>query len=306
MFLQFARFALAILACAISILPANAEPLTLEHQGIARQYLEHRPAAAPAGPLPLMIYLHGVRPPDWKIRTRPELDALAGKSGFIAVYPKAVREHWNYAAVTSAPPAMAGDQVADDVAYIGKLIELYTTQKGADPARVYIIGDSRGGLMAFSLMCQLADKIAAAAPLITGMTDKQLDVCKPSRPVPLMAVAGTNDIIQHYDGWLYEKFRIVSVPETMEFWRRQHGCTGQQGELLPRGAQETSTRVIAISWTGCKTDNAVKLYRVNGGGHQVPSIAAPASPDWIKQGGAQNHDIETVNEFWTFAKRFVR
>jgi hypothetical protein len=40
-----------------------------------------------------------------------------------------------------------------------------------------------------------------------------------------------------------------------------------------------------------------------GGGHQVPSFA-PGNPDWIKQGGPLNHDIETAEEFWSFARKF--
>lgn len=38
----------------------------------------------------------------------------------------------------------------------------------ADPSRIYVLGDSRGGLMTYTAMCQLADQIAAAGPLITG------------------------------------------------------------------------------------------------------------------------------------------
>jgi polyhydroxybutyrate depolymerase len=159
--------------------------------------------------------------------------------------------------------------------------------------------------MTFELMCRLADKIAAAAPLNTGMTDRQRDGCKPVRPAPIFAVAGRNDPIQPYDGWLTEVRRLLSVPETMEFWRVQHGCTGQMRRLLPHRNQSDTTRIALVEWTGCRTANAVKLYVVLGGGHRVPSFT-PASPEWIREAGPQNRDIETIDEFWKFAKQFSR
>jgi hypothetical protein len=56
----------------------------------------------------------------------------------------------------------------------------------------------------------------------------------------------------------------------------------------------------------CRTvDGAVRLYRVNGGGHQVPTFA-PDDPEWIKKAGRRNHDIETAEEFWSFARKFSR
>lgn len=82
-------------------------------------------------------------------------------------------------------------------------------------------------------MCQLADKVAAAGTYISGMTDRQVADCKPARAVPLMVVGGTNDFIQFYDGELDSNRRLLSIPETMEFWRVRHGCTGQDFKSVP-------------------------------------------------------------------------
>jgi polyhydroxybutyrate depolymerase len=135
------------------------------------------------------------------------------------------------------------------------------------------------------------------------MTDMQIAECNPSRPVPLMVVAGSNDFLQSYDGFLDKTRRLLSVPETMEFWRIRHRCTGQDIKRLPHRLSEDITRIILSEWTGCAIEGAVRLYRVNGGGHQVPTFAA-GNPEWIKQAGLLNHDIETAEEFWSFAKRF--
>jgi polyhydroxybutyrate depolymerase len=229
----------------------------------------------------------------------------AGRTGFVAAYPEALELRWNYTGQLGAK-VMAGDQIADDAGFIGKLIDRLTEQKIVDPSRVYVIGESRGGLMAFELMCRMADRIAAAAPLITGMTEAQRDACNPSRPVPVFAVNGTGDPIQRYDGWLFPTGRLLSVPETMEFWRLRHGCTGQKATPLPHRFATDPTRMLLVEWTGCRTEGAVRLYRVEAGGHRVPSLEPAPDDDWAKRAGPRSRDIETIDEFWSFARRFSR
>ena len=256
----------------------------------------------PAGKLPLLVYLHGVRPPDWQNHTQREIDILADRDGALAAYPEAIGFKWNYADQLREPQKL-GEAIADDFGFIEKLLDKLIADSNADPSRIYVLGDSRGGLMTFSIMCRLSHRIAAAGPFITGMTSTQMAECNPKRAVPLMAVAGSNDFYQPYDGVVGKDYRLLSVPETMEFWRLRHGCTGQEFRLLPHRLSEDRTRIMLSEWTGCTAEGAVKLYRVNGGGHQVPSFA-PGNPDWIKQAGALNHDIETAEEFWAFARKF--
>jgi polyhydroxybutyrate depolymerase len=296
---------IVLAAIALQILcqaAAAQEDLVIEHQGVARHALIHAPQPAPDGKLPLLIYLHGVRPADWKNHTQGEIDTLADRDGVLAAYPEAIGFKWNYADPLKEPQK-AGDAVADDIGFIDKLIEKLIAGGNADPSRIYVLGDSRGGLMTFTLMCQMADKIAAAGPFITGMTSTQIAACNPKRAVPLMAVAGSSDFYQPYDGSLGKESRLLSVPETMEFWRVRHGCSGQELRLLPHRLSDDRTRIVLSEWTGCGIDGTVKLYRVNGGGHQVPTFAA-GDPDWIKKAGALNHDIETAEEFWAFARKF--
>ncbi|MBV8849179.1 MAG: alpha/beta hydrolase fold domain-containing protein [Methylobacteriaceae bacterium] len=277
---------LAFLAAAISCLFGSAfaqDAQTIEHQGIARQVLVRAPSPAPAGKLPLLLYLHGVRPVDWKNHSDRALDALADREGVVTAYPEAVGFRWNFAQPMRNAQRV-GDQVVDDFGFIEKLIDKLIAENNVDPSRIYVIGDSRGGLMTFSVICRFADKIAAAAPLITGMFGAQVAACHPSRAVPLMAVAGTDDTWQNYDGFLNKDSRLLSVPETMEFWRRQHRCTGMDWKILPHRMAEDGTRIMLTTWTGCAAEGAVRLYRVNGGGHQVPTFAA-GNPEWIEKGG---------------------
>ena len=236
----------------------------------------------PAGKLPLLVYLHGVRPPDWKNHTQREIDVLADRDGALAAYPEAIGFKWNYADQLREPQKI-GETIADDFGFIEKLIDKLIADSNADPSRIYVLGDSRGGLMTFSIMCRLSHRIAATGPFITGMTSTQIAECNPKRAVPLMAVAGSNDFYQPYDGVVGRDYRLLSVPETMEFWRLRHGCTGQEFRLLPHRLSEDRTRIMLSEWTGCTAEGAVKLLRQMGA--QV--VAACFVIDLPDLGGAE-------------------
>ncbi|MCA3634132.1 MAG: hypothetical protein IOC63_21215 [Methylobacterium sp.] len=291
-------------------LPAVAEETrTILHQGTERRYLEYIPNDGKVGPRPTLIDLHGLRPPEWKNSIYPQLKVMADREGLLVLRPEAINFRWNYAqpeAMQSAS-AMIGDQAADDVGFLVSLIDNRVAVGAADPTRVYVTGDSRGGFMTFELMCRAANKIAAAGPFIGSMTEKQMELCRPAFPVPVMAINGTSDTNIFYDGWIIDGKRQVSTPEVMEFWRKQHGCTGQKGDRVPRREGHTGdpTNLWLIEWTGCRQEGAVKLYRVNGGGHTVPRLEAQSAESATRMGD-QNHDISALEEFWKFASKFQR
>ncbi len=280
------------------------EVLTLTHQGIARTAAVHAPPGL-AGPAPVIIGLHGRGQPIESFRDWLHLDATADREHFLAVYPEAVDRDWSYGRPIVKPmPAVNGEPV-DDVGFLRLIIDNLIGANRADPARIYVTGLSRGALMTYTVACALADRIAAAAAAISGMTDYQREDCRPAKPVPLMVVAGTLDTVQAYDGWLLPLGRLLSVPETTDYWRLQNGCTKQAARPLPHRERSDPTRVWLITWTDCRDGAGLQLYRVNGGGHQVPSFS-PNSEEQTKQFGLRNRDIETADEIWSFVKGFSR
>jgi polyhydroxybutyrate depolymerase len=279
--------------------------LTLSHQGIARSATIHQPAGMPNTPAPVVIGLNGRGQTTERFRDWLHLDTTADREHFAVVYPDAIDREWSYGRpIIRAMPTVNGEP-ADDLGFIRLLIDNLIETKRADPARIYVAGLSRGGLMTFTIACALADRIAAAAPLIAPMTEYQRQECKPAKPLPIMAVAGTNDMDLYYDGWMHPLGRLLSIPETMEFWRVQNGCTKQEGKVLQHRDRSDPTRIWLINWTDCQGGGSMRLYRVNGSGHQVPSFS-PNSEEEAKKFGTRNHDIETADEIWSFVKSFSR
>jgi polyhydroxybutyrate depolymerase len=252
-----------------------------------------------------MIALHGQDDTGADFAQWAGFDAVADREGFVTVYPNAIHGRWSYGRPIAGPmPKIAGETV-DDVGFLRLLIDELIRKKIANPSKIYVSGASRGGLMTYTLACALSDRIAAVAPTIAAMTDHQIEDCHPSRPIPIMLIAGTNDNVLKYDGWIYPAGRQVSVAETLEYWRVLDGCTGQEGgSLLPHLNPDDGTRVAVIRWTGCHKGTAVLLYKVIGGGHQVPSLARANDPKNEQKFGSHNRDIESAEEIWSFVKQF--
>ncbi len=196
-------------------------------------------------------------------------------------------------------PAVGGEPV-DDTGFLRLLIDDLIAKKIADPKRVYVTGMSRGGLMAFTVACALADRVAATAPLITPMTEYQRDDCKPARVTPMLVLAGTADPSEPFNGVNWPMGRLLSVPETMNFWRLLHGCQGRNVTPLAHRHDSDPTRVFVVSWTGCTAGAPLILYRVGRGGHRLPSL--DDTPEAASKYGLRNRDFDTADAVWTFFK----
>ena len=309
---MLARFVLTVVLLALAGGAAHAAPehRTLEHQGVARGYIVVNAAAAARGPRPLLLVLHGRRRSDEANRSSPALDALAAREGFVAVYPAALDGAWNYPTRTAGqiPISKAGDEAADDLGFLTRLIDHLIGQRIASSSRIYVSGASMGGLMTFAMMCAIPERIAAAAPMIASMTDRQMAACKPSRVVPMAMLAGTLDTLVPYDGRQADGYRLAAVPETLEFWWSQHGCTELVAAHLkrpPANPTPGSISTLRIEATGCRVEGALRLYRVEGGGHTLPSLR-PLAPEEQKRFGPRSTEFETSEEIWGFLKRFVK
>ena len=303
----------ALTAWAADMPPAAAgEARTLEHQGLARHYYVHNAEAAATAPAPLVVRLHGYRGPEQAVAERedlsviawPALDRVAGREGFVVAYPHAWLGQWSqFEGVENA--ALEDGRTVDDVGFVARTIERLVDEGLADPGRVYLTGFSDGAIMSYRLLCTAEAPFAAAAPVAGTMYQKHRDTCAAAVPIPLLAIAGTDDRSLPYDGWLFSTGRELSIPETMEHFRLLHGCTGQKSDLLYDRDSEDKSRVLEVVWTGCAVENAVKLLRVEGGGHNAPSFE-PLPEKWRAWAGVRNRDIETAEEIWSFFRRFER
>lgn len=290
---------LFLLGCAV----AHAdEILSYKWQGVDRTAILHIPKGVAGQPAPVVIVMYGSDDKAVNFQKNSGFDAVADRENFITLYPEAIDGAWN---IKSRKPVINGEPV-DDIGFFRTMIDDLVSRKIADKTRVYATGFSFGALMTYTLACALPDRIAAIAPVSSAINEAQVEDCKPGHALPVMMVNGTSDDVQRYDGYIRPFGRLLSVPETTEYWRRVDGCTGENSTPLPHLNPHDLTRASVVQWSGCQADTAVQLYRIENGGHCWPRFAVPGNNDTVDgpRFGGCSTDIETPVEVWNFFKRY--
>lgn len=271
----------------------------IEVGGRERSFLYHHPpgwsADASAKRWPLVVSLHG-RGGDGITQERySRMTSIADREGFIVAYPDGHRRSWHDAR-EKGPAAEAG---IDDVAFVSALIDHLVASHAADPERVFVTGISNGAMMTFRVACELAHKIAGAGAIIGLMPDNPAYQCKPSRPVPMMIVAGTADPMVPYGGGDVlgdDKGTVLSAHVSRAKWAEMNGCEGADFQQTIDHADD-GTRVQELRHTRCRDDAEVVLFSVEGAGHTSPS-GDQYLPEAVI--GKTSHDIDASAEVWTF------
>jgi len=278
---------------------------TLVSNGQERCYLLHMPAGGlhsgslPAGPVPLVISLHGFaeRPQYHVLVTR--WNEIADAEGFVVVYPQGTGMplRWN-----ASSPRDAGG--VDDVQFLRDLVADVDRLVSIDRQRIYANGLSNGGAMTHRLACEAADLVAAAGTVAAPVGELP-DGCTPSRPVPIMAFHGTADPVVDYQGysgsgssWMDRLgltrggFSYLQAPQWTADWAARNGCAPEP-ESIPSSGDTSGVR-----YTGCSAGVEVIFYTVDGGGHTWPG----GMP--IPFVGKTSQDIDASETMWQFFTRF--
>jgi len=281
---------------------------TISINGVTRTFTAMLPGVRPA---PFVIALHGGRQAGEDLAMRTSWPALAKREDFGVVFPDALNRTWADFRSAEMRRGRTPPDGTDDVAFIAALIAKYVGDGSADPRRIYITGVSNGGAMTMTLVCAHADLFAAAASVIMNLADDPAAVCHPSRPVPMLMMNGTADPLIPYEGGRgssrFAADGYWSTEKTLAFWRRINGCEEQDAtstDLDDRDSTDEST--VTLIDSRCPEGRDVVLYRINDGGHRMPSSSSDTRfPRMVKYMlGPQNHDIEGAEAIWAFFKRF--
>lgn len=296
-------------------------PCTLPRPEGKRQYLKALPSDAPDGisnrKRPLVIILHGAGssaaqvlglafPPSplsvWlEIAEREQLVVIAPDGS-----KRRGERAWNdsYAGVTANPKT-------DDTAFIGALIDQAIADDDVDPARVYLMGVSKGGMMAYRVATEIAPRLAAFSAVLAAMPVSS-NCGAPKTALPALFIAGTADPFIPYSGrkWLYQfpvfsslAAPMTSVEESVAVWRELAGLAMEPVVTdIPRRQASGTTRATRYTWGADPLGLQVSLIRIDQGGHAEPSMTKHYPGLFAKFPGAQNADVETAEEAWAFFK----
>ena len=274
----------------------TAHALTIH--GRRRTYLLHHPADRPAlRSLPLVLVLHGGMGTARGIQRVSGMNAAADREEFLVAYPQGSswrgwgRGTWNAGGCCG----YAMHTQVDDVAFLRAVIDDIEQRDHADPARVYVTGISNGGMMAYRMACEAAERISAIAPIAGAMHGP---TCAPTQPVSVAIFHGTDDQHVLYDGGpspVAHRERVdPSVSSAVAFWVAHNRCASQV-DVARRGAVEQET------YHGCADGADVALYRLMGQGHAWPGGRRGW---WL--GDRPSRALSATDALWDFFRRHRR
>jgi polyhydroxybutyrate depolymerase len=252
-----------------------------------RQVTVHVPHSYdPARPAPLVVALHGYTSNAKELETYLRLTPESERRGFVYAYPDGSTDDrgdrfWN---ATDACCAFSSPE-PDDSRYLSELISTIQGSYRIDRTRVYLIGHSNGGFMAFRMACDHADQVTAIVSL-NGANWNDTARCRPSEPVSVLAVHSSNDETIAFGGGVIGRAAYPSAATTVAQWLGYDRCA-EAGRDAPEldlvtdlPAAETSVRTYV---SGCAGGSTVQAWTINGGAH-VPQLGpafAPAVTDFL-------------------------
>jgi polyhydroxybutyrate depolymerase len=259
------------------------------------------PSVFDGGRLPTVLNWHGLggNGPDHAAVTRYE--ALAEAEGFIVVHPTGLpdvgdsRNSWQLATSNLVE--------RDDVAFADGLIDHLLAEWCTDSERVYATGMSNGGFFTARLVCELADRLAAASS-VGGLYHP--DGCVPARPVPYLGYHGTDDTIVPFDGdgeslllggqndAAMRVFTVQVIPEEFAEFAADASCSKST-------VVSTIGDVIRYDYSGCVDGTPMSFFEVTGGGHTWPNwpIADAVQPRL----GYTTTDADATVDSWEFFRQ---
>lgn len=265
---------------------------SFEHGNLTRRYYLHLPTVNSApSPLPLVIALHGGPGTGDSLRLNTGLVEKANQENFAVVFPEGAEfrenfQSWNTGYCCDIPSRIK----IDDVGFIRRLIARLVSKHVADPERVFIVGFSKGAIMAHRLACEAADVISGIAD-VSGALD--YDACNPTRPVHVIMFHGKADRNVLYSDAEARLKKIKpannwpdrSVAYAVDFWTKINACNA------PRTETQGPAEILNFTCTGAQ----FRLVSFENEGHTWPG-AKPAIP------GADlpTPDFSATDAIWQF------
>ena len=304
---------------------AGVSRLFDEHN--SRLFDEHNSRLTPAArqERPLVIFLHGAGGTAAWADGETGWSALAAREGFALALPEGLPPHrdkppkfltnpqrWNSEEMRNAECGMRNESTdaallpsiphsafriphsPNDVAFLASVIDDAANRADIDRGRVYVSGFSNGAGMAFRAAAELADRVAAVAP-VAG--DCRIADPKPARPVPTLYILGTADPLVPPRGgdvrspWLHRLVRRPPVSDSLERWAAALGCS-------PVPLVESDADGVRMDVYPGPVEFRTLL--IDGLGHHWPGGKGQLSH---KIGGPPSGQIDGTAAVWEFFRR---
>ena len=181
-------------------------------------------------PAPLLVLLHGYTSDATAVDDYFHLQPVLDERGVLYVVPngtpdRAGDQFWN---ATDAGCDLYHSGV-DDSGYLQDVIHQAQDRYSVDPRRIFVVGHSNGGFMAYRMACDHSDTVAAIVSVAGAMYD-DAKKCSAAQPVSVLQVHGTSDRTVPYQGGTIDGIKVPGAMTTVVDWatfdvaRRRRQC----------------------------------------------------------------------------------
>lgn len=261
---------------------------------VSRDYLLHLPKSSEK--IPLVVALHGYKDNPRLMEFYTGLSRKADKEKFAVVYPYGTKStedkylSWNGG-------SCCGNGVVnnvEDIDFINSLTDELIKNNNIDPTRIYLVGFSNGGLLAYKIFSETPDRYKAFAVIsgsIGGKVYKNIPeyvIPQPHKPASVLVIHGMKDSrIPYYGGENTNKDgSFKSFNDSKKLWSENNGCSGaklQEDDLI-----------IRETFLDCKDNVKTEFYSVKDGGHVWFGSVMEFPENFL------NETVTTTDIIWKF------
>lgn len=229
-------------------------------QGVRRTY-RSIVSIPVGGRVPLVIVLHGRGQSGSVAASQTGFLGLAQRRWAVLVFPEGEQRSWD---AGHGCCGFAGSHRLPDVAFVAAIVADAVHRWPIDVGRVYLVGYSNGGKLAYSAVCAHPTLFAAVATY--GAVP--LAPCQTGTPaVSFLLAAGSADRVLPLRGRPAGNPPLPAVPQAVDWLRIQDGC--------PARAQTSRDGSVLIQrWADCTGGAEVDSVVYPGEGHRWPVARA--------------------------------
>lgn len=237
---------------------------SIQVEGLDRTYVVQLPPNyKQEQALPLIVALHGGGGSGKRFEQLTQLTETAHAQQYIVVYANGYsgiggKRTWNAGNCCGG----AQSKRIDDVLFISKLIDTVIAEYKANPKRVYLVGHSNGGMLAYRLANELANKLAGIA--VNSCSMVLSTPLQPARPVPILHLHSQADTRVPLLGNVGSRGRYYPpVDSVLNAWATVNACNPSPHTSKHPGYSHTQ-------WLSCAGGADIELYVSADGGHSWP------------------------------------
>ncbi|WP_144213458.1 alpha/beta hydrolase family esterase [Shewanella donghaensis] len=205
-----------------------------------REAVVYQPTGVPTA---IAIFLHGAPGHPNKVIQLFDGKMLANTASWLSVAPQGgAGGTWGWSSLNDVQASNI------DVNYVSDLLDELTARYNVTSDKVYIMGYSAGGFMAYKLACQIPEKLTAVISL-AGQFRGEFEECPTSTAIALHHFHSPSDTDVPMEGRAFGD--ITSVGNTLNHWRLINGCAETSTITENTGVTSTSSGTATTQWDNC-------------------------------------------------------